>query len=51
MNEYLICYRPDSYWGDLESITILGDSKVEALMHLVNYTNVYCVCSVDKVKK
>ena len=51
MNEYLISYRPHRYSCDMKTVSVLGDSKVEALMSLVNMEYVYRVYSVERIKR
>ncbi len=47
---YRIMYRPDSAQTDVELIDLAGRSKADVLMDLVNYTIVYNIISIERVK-
>ncbi len=47
---YRIMYRPDNVQTWVESIDLAGRSKAEVLMKLVNYTIVYHIQSVERIK-
>ena len=50
LKRYRVIYRPDNAQTDVESVDLAGRSKADALMCLVNYTVVYNIYGIERVK-